>query len=184
MKLHKFFISVLLATLALLYGGSCMAAKAESDQREYKLKAAFLLNFSKFTTWPKEAFTSKEQTFDFCIVGEDPFGATLEGLQAKQVGGRQVSLHYAKTIAEVQSLSCQVLFVGKSEQHHLEQVFRYTDGQPVVTVSDVQGFSNRGGMFEFITKKGRLSFIVNNKQVIKNGLQVNASLLNLAAEVL
>lgn len=178
----KFFIFVLLTVLTLFYGVGTMVAHADNDDREYKLKAAFLLNFSKFITWPKEAFSPHGQTFDFCVVGEDPFGTALEGLESKKVGGRKVRLHYMDSIAEPQT--CHLLFVSKSEQSNLGQLQQTIDGRPVVTVSDIQGFSNKGGIFEFINKAGRLSFIVNNKKANQNGLQVNASLLNLAAEVL
>ena len=76
------------------------------------------------------------------------------------------------------------MFVSKSEKGKLDQLQQLTNGQPVVTVSDIQGFSSNGGIFEFITRKGKLSFIVNNRQAKSNGLQINASLLNLAAEVM
>ena len=179
---YKIFISVLLVILPILYGGEATVAYADDKGREYKLKAAFLLNFSKFTTWPKEAFSTPGQTFDFCVVGENPFGTALDGLESKKVGARNVRLLNAQSIAEVET--CHVLFVSKSEQGNLGQLKQITEGQPVITVSDIKGFSQEGGIFEFITRAGRLSFIVNNKQAIKRGLQINASLLNLAAEVL
>jgi hypothetical protein len=182
MTFYKVCISVLLVMLSLLYGVEAMTANAENEDREYKLKAAFLLNFAKFTTWPQKTFSQPGQTFDFCVVGDDPFGTALDGLETKKVGGRKVRLHYVQSITEAQS--CQVMFVSKSDQSHLEQLKKVTEGQPVVTVSDIQGFSNHGGIFEFITRAGRLSFIVNNHQAMHSGLQVNASLLNLAAEVL
>lgn len=182
MTLCKYPISVLLLILSLLYGVVAMAANTENEAREYKLKAAFLLNFSKFSTWPEEAFAGSAQTFDFCIVGEDPFGSALDGLDSKTVGGRPIRLLYAKSIAEAES--CHVMFVSKSEQNNLEQLHALNIKMPVMTVSDIKGFSSQGGIFEFITKGERLSFIVNNNLATKNGIHINASLLNLAAEVL
>lgn len=181
MTLNKLLISVLLAMLALLYGVGAMAANTEDQEREYKLKAAFMLNFSKFTTWPKDSFSEPGQTFDFCIVGKNPFGTALDGLESKKTGGRAVRLHYATSIAEVQS--CHVMFISKSEQNNLGQLKQKIGQQPIITVSDINEFSHQGGIFEFITKAGRLSFIVNNQQATQNGLQINASLLSLAAEV-
>jgi len=182
MKLYKRYISALLLMLLLFYGAGAITAHAENDEREYKLKAAFLLNFSKFTTWPNDVFTEPGQTFDFCVIGEDPFGAALDGLETKKVGGRQVRLHYAKSIAEAPK--CHVMFISKSEQNDLLQLQGVTVGKPIVTVSDIQGFSRQGGIFEFITRSGRLAFVVNNRRATQNRLQINASLLNLAVEVL
>ena len=182
MTLHKILIPVLLILPVLFCGTAAEAATTESGGREYKLKAAFFLNFSKFTTWPKEAFSESGQIIDFCVVGEDPFGTALDGLESKKVGGRKVRLHYAGSIAAVKT--CHVMFISKSEKNHLAQLRQNTDGRPILTVSDIEGFSRQGGVFEFITKDGRLSFIVDNQQATRNGLQISASLLNLAAEVL
>jgi hypothetical protein len=178
----KYLTSVVLTILALLFYGGAALAQSDSEEREYKLKAAFLLNFSKFTTWPESAFSVPGQTFDFCVVGEDPFGQALAGLESKKVGGRKIHLQYVASIGEAQA--CHVMFISNSEKNNLEELKQVADGQPVVTVSDIKGFSRQGGVFEFITRGGRLSFIVNNQQATQNGLQVNASLLNLAAEVL
>ena len=174
-------ISVLPVILALFYGVAAIAANTETEDREYKLKAAFLLNFTKFTTWPKETFADAGQTFDFCVIGQDPFGAALDGLEAKQVGGRKVRLYYAGSITEAKS--CCVMFISKSERSHLAQLQKLAVERSVLTVSDIEGFSRQGGIIEFITKDGRLSFNVNNRQAIQSGLKISASLLNLAVEV-
>ncbi len=147
---------------------------ADGEEREYKLKAAFLLNFSKFTTWPEQYFSGPGETFVFCVVGEGPFGRALEGLESKKVGGRKIHLQYADSIDEAQG--CQVMFVSNSEKSNLEQLKQLPDSQPVISVSDIKGFCQSGGTFEFITTGGRLSFIVNNQQATEKGFQVHASL--------
>ena len=182
MKQNSLIISSLLILAVITCGGITAEAQAGGSDREYKLKAAFLLNFSKFTTWPEEAFAQSPDNFDFCVVGQDPFGSTLRGLGTKSVGGRQVRLRLQQSLEETKG--CHVIFVSKSEKSKLGKLQQIVDGQPVVTVSDIKGFSSFGGTFEFITRAGRLSFIVNNGQAKNNGLQINASLLNLAAEVL
>lgn len=182
MKLNILFISSLLILAVITCGGITEEAQAGGADREYKLKAAFLLNFSKFTTWPEEAFSQSSESFDFCVAGQDPFGSTLSSLETKSVGGRRIRLRLQESLEETKG--CHVIFVSKSEKSKLSKLQQITDGQPVVTVSDIEGFSSFGGTFEFITRDGRLSFIVNNGQAKNSRLQINASLLNLAAEVL
>ena len=65
MKLNILFIWFLLALAGITCGGFRAEAHVEDTDREYKLKAAFLLNFSKFTTWPKGAFAQSPKSFDF-----------------------------------------------------------------------------------------------------------------------
>ena len=53
----------------------------------------------------------------------------------------------------------------------------------VVTVSDLPGFVDGGGAIEFVTKGERLAFLINNSSLNQRGLEVSASMLDLAAGV-
>src|SRR5579862_1577988 len=44
---------------------------------EYQVKAAFLLNFTKFIEWPASE-SAPEAPFSICIMGDDPFGPALD----------------------------------------------------------------------------------------------------------
>jgi hypothetical protein len=44
-----------------------------------QIEAVYLYNFSKFVEWPASAKPVKSEPFNICILGEDPFGATLRG---------------------------------------------------------------------------------------------------------
>ncbi|MDP3837405.1 MAG: YfiR family protein, partial [Methylococcales bacterium] len=49
-----------------------------SPVEEYKIKAGYIFNFTKFITWSKEA---DRETFNICIVGSDPFGDAINGIE-------------------------------------------------------------------------------------------------------
>jgi hypothetical protein len=58
---------------------------------EYKVKAAFLYNFTKFVEWPQQAFRSPGDPLTICILGENPFGSALtEMANASTLNGRRV----------------------------------------------------------------------------------------------
>ncbi len=118
-----------------------------------------------------------------CIVGGDPFGDALSGIEAKKVGGKNVQLRFPAANAKELG-QCQMLFVSKSEAANIAKIFKMIDGKSVVTVSDVPGFSDAGGIFEFKDQRGRLSFMVNNSKAKAQGLNISSSLLNLAVDVL
>jgi hypothetical protein len=149
---------------------------------EYKIKAAFLLNFAKFITWPDQTFAGEEDPFTFCVLGRDPFGTALTPLQARSVAGHPIRVRYLREAA--QAGCCQMLFVADSEQDHLAERFAELNTMPIVTVSDIPGFADRGGIIEFVTRQGRLSFRINLAEARKRHLRINASLLNLATEVI
>jgi hypothetical protein len=170
--------ALLAAAIALL---SCSSARAEHEELEYKVKAAFLLNFARFAVWPESR--AAEQTFSLCILGDDPFGPALTGIESKDIGGKPVQLRRLESIAAGVD-TCRMLFVGKSGQTGVERVLKAVAGLPVVTVSDIEGFAKAGGMFEFKNQEGRLSFVVNNAKARESGVRISASLLNLAVQVL
>ena len=176
MRIRPFLILVLAVTLCCVR--PCTVA---ADEVEYKVKAAFLLNFAKFITWP--ASVQSVDSFTLCIVGSDPFGAALAGIEAKEVGGKRVRLRYPAT--NVDELGqCRMVFVSRSEQKQVARLVGQIGASPIALVSDIEGFVESGGTFEFKDQGGRLSFIINNSKAKKQGLNISSSLLNLAMEVL
>lgn len=176
----KFFMAALLAALLLALGGGAVA-RAEQGEVEYKVKAAFLLNFARFAAWPESA--AAESRFALCVLGDDPFGPALAGIESKEIGGKAILLRHPASAADGIG-QCRLLFVGKSEQGNLARILPMIAGQPILTVSDIEGFAKAGGVFEFKDRDGRLSFVVNNTKAKASGIRISASLLNLAVEVL
>jgi len=165
----------------LLYCWSAPVATADQSEVEYKVKAAFLLNFARFITWPDAGASAKD--FSLCIVGTDPFGKTLNGIETKSVGEKKVALRFPAADSRELGL-CRMVFISKSEGQRVARILKMVEGKPVATVSDIPGFTDAGGIFEFKDQRGRLSFIINNSQAKSGGLNISSSLLNLAVDVL
>lgn len=176
MRLRPFLLLVL--AVLLCCGRPCAFA---AEEVEYKVKAAFLLNFAKFITWPTTA--KPVDSFVLCIVGDDPFGAALSGIEAKEVGGKKVQLRYPDASGNELG-QCRMVFVSRSEQKQVTRLIGLLEGTPIVSVSDIEGFVDSGGLFEFKDQGGRLTFVINNSKAKKQGISISSSLLNLAVEVL
>jgi hypothetical protein len=181
MRSISFIVAVLTALFCLLDCGG--VSRAEGRDLEYKVKAAFLLNFARFTTWPESSNSNAEPQFSLCVLGSDPFGPALNGVESKEIAGKHIRLRHAGSVAEGLS-QCQLLFVSNSEQADLKRILTSVAGQPIITVSDIEGFAASGGTFELKDKDGRLSFIVNNTKAKKSGIRISSSLLKLAIKVL
>jgi len=184
MRQHNFFIFFLLFLSVIGIGTFRVSAGnlQPAAQVEYKVKAAFLLNFAKFITWPEQSSVEEDQPFSMCVLGEDPFGPSLAGIETRSVRGKKIKLRYIGDTG--QATGCRLLFVSRSEKERLGDILAALQGTGVVTVSDIQGFAALGGSIEFITRGNRLSFIINLAQANKQGVHMNASLLNLATEVI
>src|SRR5438270_284836 len=96
---------------ALLAGLLPCGIAADTQQSlEYQVKAAFLLNFTKFIEWPAEA--AADGTFSICILGDDPFAGALDRIvEGETVNGRKLSV---ERIHRQQQHSCQMIFADRA----------------------------------------------------------------------
>jgi hypothetical protein len=147
---------------------------------EYQIKAAFLYNFAKYVEWPADT-PGASKPFTLGILGKDPFGTHLNELEGKTVHDRQLVF---KRLANTQEAAgCQVLFISRSEEGRLDQILASLDGTPVLTVSDMHRFTQRGGMVGFSMEEQKVRFNVNLKAAETHALRISSQLLKLAKNV-
>jgi len=165
----------------LFLAGSLGLLEAQEVSQEYQLKAAFLVNFSRFITWPEHSLSSEQPEITFCVAGKNPFGTTLSAVENKKINDRTIKVVYADSIQKIPQ--CHLLFVSKSEYGDLGSLLSRIGKKSTVTVSDIPGFVDAGGSIEFVIKEDRLSFIINNSDLKQRGIQAGSSMLDLAALV-
>lgn len=170
------------AALTLLaLGARAVAAAPASDEpdKEYKLKAAFVLNFVRFTDWPTNVLTSTNQALVIGVLGRDPFGQNLDEIVAgKTVGHRSVHVKRVGNAAE--ALTCHAVFISDSEKANLPSILRELEGQPVLTVGDCEGFVQAGGIIELKRRQDMLRFSINLSAAEDAKLKISSKLLKLA----
>jgi hypothetical protein len=176
---YKFLRFLLLCSLFLMVSSGLL--RAEEVSQEYQLKAAFLVNFSRFLTWPEQSFPPEQQEITFCIAGKNPFGATLSAVEGKKINGRNVKVVFAGSLQRLPQ--CHLLYVSSSEKNDLAVFLSRIGQNSMVTVSDIPGFVAAGGSIEFVIKDDRLSFVINNADLKKRGIQASAAMLDLAVSV-
>jgi len=169
----KTLLPTLLFGLLLLSQASPSAAQPEQD-----IKAAYLYNFIKFITWPE--FTS-EQTFNLCILGEDPLNSTLKRLDQRLVHGASLKIQNISSLSPASQ--CRVIFIGHSEERGLDGIFSFLGQSPVLTVSTIDDFASQGGTIGFVTLGNRVRFNINLKHAQQAKLTISSKLLELANKV-
>src|SRR5258706_4966759 len=66
----------LLAFFTASFAAGVAAGSAEPSL-EYPVKGAYLFKFGAFIDWPRNAFPEPSTPFTIAILGEDPFGVSL-----------------------------------------------------------------------------------------------------------
>ena len=167
---------ILVANLGFALGVSAQQPRPE----EYQVKAVYLYNFGRFVEWPAAAPT--DEPFTICILGHDPFGAALDTtLSGEAIGTLKL---VAKRISSPRdAASCRILFVSSSEAGRAKDILARVEKSPVLTVSDIPGFTAGGGMIQFVLKENKVRFEVNLAAAEKAGLVFSSQLLKVATDI-
>jgi hypothetical protein len=157
-----------------------LANAAGQQPLEDEVKAAFLLNFTRFIEWPTTAFADESTAMTICLLGEGPVADALPHLvQGERASGRPIVAKKIKRSGAIDG--CHVLFIAKSER----DVGKLLEGvrPSVLTVGESESFIHDGGMIGFVTENRRVRFDINQARAAKALLLINGRLLNVARSV-
>ena len=162
---------VFLAALAFSHASFSLAASLE-----YRVKAAFLYNFTRFIEWPDTDKTNA--SFIIGVIGKDPFGQELTSLAGKQINGKNLIIRKFTKTEELNA--CHILFISSSAKSHIKNILKATKGRPTLTVGDTDGFAQKGVIINFYEDKNKIRFEINLAAADQIGLVVSSRLLKLA----
>jgi hypothetical protein len=168
-----------LFALAILFATGTTVYAQPAPAREYQIKAVFLFNFVQFGEWPATAFPDAAAPIVIGVLGDDPFGSSLEeAVRGEAIRGRPLAIRRYRRVEEVEN--CQVLFISNSESSRIETILTRLNGRNILTVGDLEGFASRGGMIRFVTENKKIRFHVNLEAVRAAGLVLSSKLLRSA----
>jgi len=149
---------------------------------DYQVKATYLYNFGRFIEWPGKVAAAQGGSFTVCVLGQDPFGPSLDAtLAGETIGGKTI---VAKRISSAEeSGDCQILFLSLTDDSRLNKLIADLDKKAVLTVSDAPQFIKRGGMIQFVLEGKRVRFEVNLTATQHAGLTLSSELLKVATAV-
>jgi len=143
---------------------------------EYQVKAVFLFNFAQFVSWPSQP---PDAPLVIGILGDDPFGSYLdETVRGEKVNGRPLTIQRLRRGAEPRNAN--ILFIAQSERERAAQLVSNLKGRSVLTVSDIDGFAELGGMIQLFTENKKIRMRINLDAVRAANLKVSSKLLRVA----
>lgn len=150
-------------------------AQAQVQVSDRNVKAAFLVRFADFVTWPED---SQSRLFTLCLSPSHNFGsAVATTAKGTVVRGRPMEVRHLRPAESV--ANCQLLYVAPADEHLLPLTRR----RPILTVGERQGFCQRGGVINLRVVDDRVRFEVSLAQAKAAGLLVDSQLLRLAVAV-
>jgi hypothetical protein len=166
----------------LLLGGLLLGSNAwAAEFDEYAVKAAYLYNFAKFVEWPPGAFANADAPLLICIAGDNPFGDALAMLSGKTVESHPLEVRPIPAATGLDQ--CHIVFIGRAEQGRFKTVLAKLARLPILTVSDIGGFAQAGGMIGLVEADQRIRFDINLATTHQANLKLSSQLLKLATIV-
>jgi YfiR/HmsC-like len=168
--------------LTLLCLLAATAGKAHAQMDEYSVKAGYLYNFTKYVTWPDEAFVSTGAPFVICILGQDPFEGRLDqAIAGKSSGnGKPLKVKRLNSVDRAAFQDCQVVFVSKSERDRVADIVGLLKETPTFTVGDFDSFAQQGGIADLRLDGTRVKVDLNVNAAVHANLKISARLQQVA----
>jgi hypothetical protein len=167
-------VTHLTVAVLLLVGAPASA----QDVPEPTLKAAFIYNFALFTEWPASVAAVTEP-LAFCVIGDPAVGDALrQVVKGRVLAGRTVDVSQVPSIGPPRG--CHVVYLSGVTVARAAQLVAGLRDEPVLTMSDLEGFTDRGGIAQCFFEHGRLRFNVRLESVTRARLQISSRLLSLA----
>ena len=153
------------------------AALATEPNGEYLLKSAFLYNFAKFVEWPDSTFSSGSTPLTICVLGNDPFGSSLDAIEGKTIKGRALVVKRLRSVGGAKD--CQMLYVSPNELTQTAEIVRTLQKAPIMTVCDVESCAEEGVMLNMRMVENRVQLDMNLDAVQRTPLKVSSQLIKL-----
>lgn len=151
--------------------GAAEARIADSDG----LKAAFIYSFVRYSEWPQ-----KPEKVRIAFFGPHRLYARLSGLIASRPA--KVSPQYSLCDSEACLPQAQAIFISRDDPlaSELQRMTRL----PALTISDIPGFLEQGGIVEIHRRGERFTFRISLKNALRHSIHINPEMLAYAEEVL
>ncbi len=173
----KFALKFLLG-LPLLAGMSMQVCRAELP--EIQIKSAYVFNFIKFVEWPAASIKPGGK-LKLCVIGSDDLHTSLSALNGRKAGAYDLHIVQADNLKTWKT--CHVLYIGELMQRRLVPIIKSLGNSPVLTISDIPGFAERGGGIGMLRSGKKILFEVNLASTRKAGLRLSSQMLNLADNI-
>ena len=148
-------------------------------EREYQLKAAFLFNFIRYTTWPAKAFEREEDPIIVTIVGKDPFEEQIDKLfKGKELNGRSIVIRRSTKVPD--KVDTHVVFATGLETEDWVKLQKLFHKRSTLIVGERLDVTKKGAQCNFFIEDGKVRFEINTDNLDIAQLRMSSQLLKLA----
>lgn len=177
-------LPLLIYFIGTMYSHNLVAATKIDP--EIKIRAAYIYKFTKFISWPEDAFTTSDSNFTICIANNRENGITA--ILKNGLFGRFHKKHPLKIIkitnedtSDNTLEQCHILYITESAPATLIQ--QNTRKQPNLLTINANQNIQVNSIISFFDFNNRIIFSINSTQLNKSNINISATLLTLARNI-
>lgn len=173
-------------SFAIAYAGT---EENQSEEKpttllDYQVKSRFITIFGENCKWPSQSSPSiSGEAFTIGAFEENEvISLLIETVKTRTIASKKAKLLIISDDKEIRQ--CNLLYITESSGNRLQKILEITDKLPILTISDVRGYAEKGCMIEMFLLEKKMHFIVNLTAVRKNGLRLDSTILKYADKVI
>jgi hypothetical protein len=157
-----------------------MQAAAAAEYSAEAVKAAYVLRFTSYITWPQ----SEARSFSIAVLDDAETAARLRALVAdRSVSNRPIEVRPVRSLDEARG--AQVLFVGTMRRTGRDELRRFAAAaRGTLVITDSERGLEAGSAINLLVVDRRVRFEVSLDAARRAGLHVSSGLLSVAARVI
>jgi hypothetical protein len=155
----------------------CQVTSAGQDVTAPALKAAFIYQLPKFTEWPAGAI-APGIPFSICVLGDPNVADAFERMmRGRDYGGRRIAL--SRLGSGGPTNGCHTLYVAEGTSR-VAAILAEVRERPVLTISDMEGFTELGGITQLYFDAGQLRLFIDAAAAHRAQLKISSRLMLLS----
>ncbi|SCY39515.1 protein of unknown function [Desulfoluna spongiiphila] len=144
---------------------------------EPTVKAAFVLNFARYTQWPEDRFETASAPCELTVFGGEGVEEAFQRIEGKPIGTRRLKVRFTHDTAALDG-SHIIFFCNGTPPGELARALEVVKEDTTLTIGDeMPRFLGNGGLINMFKKNDRLRFEINVERALQVRLKFRSRLL-------
>lgn len=162
------YLAVIMLVIVFCSSGT---SRAQTDAS--KVKALWVHTLISYIKWGDDESNSNKT---ICTRGLDRTYKFLKEIQEE----KKTSYKFKEIGNNTNLQECNLLYIATSEANNLTGILNSTESKKIVTVSDIKGFAEDGGIIELSHNQEVVKLKINVTVAKQSGIVINSDLLALS----
>jgi hypothetical protein len=161
---------------------SAYTAEAAEHPKEMARKVNYLLQLTKFISWPK-VISSHYSPIEFCIFATTPSQEVFQKLHLRKSQNRTIHMNYINQDHELSK--CDIVFIHQFIPNDIVKKNYYAlISNNILTIGENSNFAKEGGVIELNVTDKNVDIKINTKTATEANIAISANLIEIASTVI